>query len=1543
MKIKKGLTMCLVVVMIFGIANPSFYLQTEDELEEENEEKVIIDRIPTEKGEYEEERSNEDDLALRSSSDQSSFREKEKFDLTNLDPREPIHIYGDEGFQDVADEGNGSEENPWIIEGYEIDGDEYEEDYGFGILIESTTDHFIIENCFITDISYDSDEHPGMGIALNDVKNGTLKNNEVEQTDMYGISINDSEGNIFTGNNIIDPDSHGIHIRNSDDNEFDDLYIARAEDGFYIEGDCHSNNFMNSEVTGSSNHGIHIDGAFESNVLTDLTIDNNDKHGIYISDDHIFADNNIEGCGIRSNTKDGIRIEENAGSDGSGDNTIQDNIIKENAGYGIYLSHRYNQLDENIIEGNVDYQIYFDELDHLSNYFTDNTLNGVRYYHLFEQDNTTVGPEEYDFDSYQKLTNYGGVVFYESENISLEEVYIEMLESRGMTIHSSQDVDLTDFEVTYCKEKGIWIENTERVDLDGFEIKECEEEGLLVQSTNGIYMKDFEVNNCTREGIFIEDSKDIYLMAFEIANCESDGIRIENPENNIEAVDFKISNCEGKGIGVGSIEYINLEKFNITECTDDGVAVGSSGEVNLSDFNVTDCEGDGIFIDEAERIIDLTSFEVMNCDGEGVSIGGAKYVNLTGFKVYESGERGVSIGSSGEVNFLDFNVTDCGGDGIFIDEAERTIDLSSFEVMRCDGKGVSMGEAGEVNLSDFNISDCGGDGISISGSENNIDLTSFEVMRCDGKGVSIGGAKYVNLTGFKVHESGERGVSIGSSGEVNLSDFKVTECESDGVAVRDAGFVDLADLEIKDCSGNGLSIEDTEEVVDLTDFKVTDCQEAGIYISNLDDITLENVTALRNGKGIHFRNLESGDLEEIRAKENDRGSYIEKSRRITISKSIFKSNIQEGIYLDEVNFIRIRRSNIIANEFGIVSEGGSENSRIFKNEILNNEKDGVQLLDGTRQFGIENNTISNHGRYGIHVGEEASLINPIANNSIMANLDYGIHIEGNNNQIFNNKFMFNNDSNLTYNSTNIQAYDSGDITDWRAEDKRIGNYWWDWMDKYDAEEDEGEDVKVINESYVIDGETETEDPYPLYAEIDSYELTIGVEGEGSIEPREDTYTFYHGEPVMLEAEPEEDYIFSHWTGDYPRGDREDKEIRLVMDDDKELTAHFVSIESLFEVEIIEYDEEVVMEEELHVTVEVHNLGNMDDTQEIELRDFEGEIVDSQELTLSSNEADQITLSWNTGKGDIGTDNISVHSDDDKDGVEVTVFGPYFEVNIVEYDDEVKEGDTLAVDFTIENNGDVDSEQQIVFSVDGDEEDSMYMMIGAGESESSEFEWEADETGIIDLKVASEDDSETVTVTVLESYFEVEITDYDDEVKEGATVTVEFTIENTGDLAGEQEIVFSVNGIYEDTMDMTIGAGESDTGEFKWEAEEIGDMDLEVASGDDSDTVTVTVEEERDMMTIIGIIVIIIIILAIIGYVIKGRHTEEPKEGEYSEEKEPIEKPKPPVPPSKEEFTREEEKEWMEEREKEEQWESEGRGKESEYESKPPIPPSKEEL
>jgi len=95
-------------------------------------------------------------------------------------PHAPIYINGnsDFTFENGVTGGNGTESNPYIIEGWEIDIDSVGEAGVKGIQVKNTNAYFIIRNCKI----YNGGTHPNEGILFDQVINGKIENCEIYNT-----------------------------------------------------------------------------------------------------------------------------------------------------------------------------------------------------------------------------------------------------------------------------------------------------------------------------------------------------------------------------------------------------------------------------------------------------------------------------------------------------------------------------------------------------------------------------------------------------------------------------------------------------------------------------------------------------------------------------------------------------------------------------------------------------------------------------------------------------------------------------------------------------------------------------------------------------------------------------------------------------------------------------------------------------------------------------------------------------------------------------------------------------------------------------------------------------------------------------------------------------------------------------------------------------------------------------------------------------------------------------------------------------------------
>lgn len=84
----------------------------------------------------------------------------------------------------------------------------------------------------------------------------------------------------------------------------------------------------------------------------------------------------------------------------------------------------------------------------------------------------------------------------------------------------------------------------------------------------------------------------------------------------------------------------------------------------------------------------------------------------------------------------------------------------------------------------------------------------------------------------------------------------------------------------------------------------------------------------------------------------------------------------------------------------------------------------------------------------------------------------------------------------------------------------------------------------------------------------------------------------------------------------------------------------------FEVSIIDSNEPVAEGENVTVNVEVVNAGEFEETQNISLEGFDGSTVDASDVTIEPGDSTNLSLVWDTVRGDNGLDEVKVLSETD---------------------------------------------------------------------------------------------------------------------------------------------------------------------------------------------------------------------------------------------------------------------------------------------------------
>jgi len=202
-------------------------------------------------------------------------------------------------------------------------------------------------------------------------------------------------------------------------------------------------------------------------------------------------------------------------------------------------------------------------------------------------------------------------------------------------------------------------------------------------------------------------------------------------------------------------------------------------------------------------------------------------------------------------------------------------------------------------------------------------------------------------------------------------------------------------------------------------------------------------------------------------------------------------------------------------------------------------------------------------------------------------------------------------------------------------------------------------------------------------------------------------------------------------------------------DDTASTAVTVTQGASFEVTITGTNSPVGEGETLTVDAQIENTGDESGTQTVTL-DVESLGQDSTDVTLAGGDSTTETFSVSTASGDAGDYTATVASEDDTAAVGVTVAAPAaFDVEIVDTNSPILDGETLSVDVLVENTGGLEGTQSVELSVGGTVQGTSEVTLAGGESGVTTLAWVTDDgdSGAHTVTVASEDNQFQTAVKV----------------------------------------------------------------------------------------------------------------------------------------------------------------------------------------------------
>ena len=495
--------------------------------------------------------------------------------------RDPIYIEGNDDFAAlVASEGwsgDGTEFDPWIIEGYEINATDHEN----AIYIGNVDAHFIIRDCVLYEaLIFDAFNPPHQwpsGIQLNNTENGFIEENEIFASGA-GIFVKGAGDNTIF-NNTVFGNGAGVMLFQTENNDimgntywgnyygaiglWDCIYSYVSDNnmndngilifGGYLEHwDSHTVDTTNT-VDGNpvfylknqeggtvpSNAGqvilanctdITVEGqedawAIQLGFSDRCIVENNQLSPAFI-DLQSSSDNTIRGNQISHHIWDALVI-----AFGSNDNTVVNNTFFESE-IGIYIlfSSNGNVIAYNNISGNLDEGLMVQESMH--NQIYENEVYGNNW-------GIALGRNSL----YNRVEN--NTVYDNHEN------GIEMF--RGANENIIRNNEISRGEI------GIFSWQADGNLADHNIISNASRYGINLGEANYNTYQYNNVSGCDESGIHLWDSHGNQLVGNFINDNSRTGIGIFNSSENVVHSNVIHNNSDGVGLGNS---YLNSVLYN---------------------------------------------------------------------------------------------------------------------------------------------------------------------------------------------------------------------------------------------------------------------------------------------------------------------------------------------------------------------------------------------------------------------------------------------------------------------------------------------------------------------------------------------------------------------------------------------------------------------------------------------------------------------------------------------------------------------------------------------------------------------------------------------------------------------------------------------------------------------------------------------------------------------------------------------------------------------------------------------------------------------
>jgi parallel beta-helix repeat protein len=374
---------------------------------------------------------------------------------SSFTPHSTIYIFGNEDFvaANGVTGGNGTELNPFVIEGWEIEAGKVS-----GITIRETTANFVIRNVFVH-----SAELTYFGISLRSLVNGRIEASNITGNWM-GVNVRSSNSLFIEENNIAD-NEEGLHIKDSKD--------------MLIKGNRVESNGPHDGLVLANSSNITI----QAN-----TFSRNERVGALISSSNDVSLINNE---VRTSQYEGVLVSL------SNDVSFTGNLYADNpTGLRIFSSSSISTSDSeatrNAIQG-----MHFESSSFITvdlSRFIDNDVHGI---HVSDSDNVSISRSIF-------RTNQFGTYISTSRDIQLTD-NTPFSNGHGVYVGTSSKVTFSGNEVYDGWVHGIVVTDSNELSFTRNRLHSNNADGIrLTQTTNSTVTNNIFSENL--RGVFLENS-----------------------------------------------------------------------------------------------------------------------------------------------------------------------------------------------------------------------------------------------------------------------------------------------------------------------------------------------------------------------------------------------------------------------------------------------------------------------------------------------------------------------------------------------------------------------------------------------------------------------------------------------------------------------------------------------------------------------------------------------------------------------------------------------------------------------------------------------------------------------------------------------------------------------------------------------------------------------------------------------------------------------------------------------------------------------------